>query len=291
MRLIMSNKKTPSLYRNSTSSNSGIPQLYQTQKSHKSFSIGIGSYNKTSFQQSSTKKLLLLIILVIAVISIVSILNSNFGVVEEETNSTITIENPTTTLIGNDSVGSVSKSGPYGNSNSSVKIAYVFGVHPRENKSHRLMKQALDEKENNLSYSYYIYQINVTENPDDFSQSRENGQYLAKNYIVPDILNDTFNAAIDCHYSDGSWGVERFVFTSVENNTTSYKLSQDLAEHFEWLEYYSPQEAASSPEYLISPLNKGGVPSIIYESYSYDNDTTTLEHDKEFISFVDQWKF
>ncbi|MBE6493859.1 MAG: hypothetical protein E7Z84_04520 [Methanosphaera stadtmanae] len=289
----MSNKKTPSLYRNSTSTNSGIPKLKQTQKlkSYKSFPIRINSTNITSFQQNSTKKLLLFIILIIAVILIVSILNSNFGVVEEETNSTTTIVNPTTTLIGNDSIGSVSKSGPYGNSNSTIKIAYIFGVHPRENGSHRLMEQALHEKENNLSYSYYIYQINVTENSTDFSQSRDNGQNLAKKYIVPNILNDTFNAAIDCHYSDGSWGVERFVFTSVENNSISYKLSQDLAEHFDWLEYYNPKDSASSPKYLITPLNEGGVPSIIYESYSYDNNTTTLEHDKEFISFVDQWNF
>lgn len=34
------------------------------------------------------------------------------------------------TVLGNTSYGSVAKEGPYGNSSSHVKIAYIVGVHP-----------------------------------------------------------------------------------------------------------------------------------------------------------------
>ena len=296
MRLTMSNKKrSPSLYRNSTSSNTGkTPSIIHDKKGYdkKNFQIpALPQFNINSLQ-SPAYMMLILIVLIIIVIATVSVLNGNFGVTTEENNTTETVEiEPTTTLIGNNSLGSVSKTGPYGNPNSNVKIAYILGVHPREEGAHRLMEQALLSKENNLTYCYYIYKVNVTENPDDFSQSRNNGEKLANEYAVPDIINESFDATIDCHYSDGSWNVERFVFTSVENNTMSYELSNGLAENFEWLEYYNPGSDASSPDFVMTPLNQKGIASILYEAYTKDNETVTLEHDKEFISFIDQWNF
>ena len=50
---------------------------------------------------------------------------------------------PTTTLISNNSIGSVYKEGPYGTNSSNVSVAYILGVHPREKGAHKLMEQAL----------------------------------------------------------------------------------------------------------------------------------------------------
>ena len=70
-----------------------------------------------------------------------------------------------TTPLGNNSLGNVHKEGPYGNTKSNVSIAYILGVHPRENGAHRLMEQAFKENADSLNCSYYIYKINVTESP------------------------------------------------------------------------------------------------------------------------------
>ncbi|MBQ2832027.1 hypothetical protein [Methanobrevibacter sp.] len=195
-----------------------------------------------------------------------------------------------TIQLGNNSIGYVEKEGPYGNTSSPIKIAYLVGVHPRESGAHSLMLDAFNQKQENLSYCYYIYKVNVTSDSSDFSQSRMNGQLLAQEFAVPDMINESFNLVVDCHYSNGAWGVSRFVFTPVENNTQSYSIAQDMGDNFDWLKYYLPPNP-SSPEYVTTPLNEGGVPAIIYEAYTEDDNNDTLEHDIQLIEFIDNWNF
>jgi len=38
-------------------------------------------------------------------------------------------------ILGNESIGYVTKEGSYGNLESSTKIAYILGIHPRESRS------------------------------------------------------------------------------------------------------------------------------------------------------------
>lgn len=195
-----------------------------------------------------------------------------------------------TTHLGNNSLGSVEKIGPYGNANSPVKIAYILGVHPREKGSHEKFEKALLNKSSNLSYCYYIYKINVTKDSTDYDQSRINGQKLAREFAVPNIVNETYNLTVDVHYSNGAWGVASFVFTPNESDNVSYTLCQNLVKHFTWLSYYTTEEA-TSPEYVTGPIENGGVPAIVYEAYTEDSDNTTIEHAKEVIDYIDNWDF
>lgn len=205
-------------------------------------------------------------------------------------NNNAEIENPPSTLIGNNSIGTVSVEGPYGNGNSDIKIAYILGVHPREEGAHRLMEEALKNRSSDLNKSYYLYKINVTSDSTNFDQSRINGQILAQEYAVPDMIENNYTAAVDVHYSNGYWGVSRFVFTPRENNTLSNQLAHAIADNFEWLSYYVPPDP-TSPTYVTEPLNDGGVASLIYEAYTGDSNNVTLEHDKEIIDFIDNWDF
>ncbi|MCD7781660.1 MAG: hypothetical protein LUG89_03065, partial [Methanosphaera sp.] len=229
---------------------------------------------KEKFYKHKFKIILLLLAIIILFIIFTIQINNNYS------------NNTTTVQIANTSIGSVTKTGPYGNTSSDVKIAYVLGVHPRENGSHTLFKQAFLEDESDLQYCYYIYQINVTANATDFNQSRSNGQQLAYDYVVDDIINDSFDFVMDIHYCDGTWGEERFVFTSVKENILSYNISYTMAQTFEWLDYYEPSNP-TSPEYLMSPLNNAGITTILYESYMYDDNNTTLEYDHDVIEFID----
>jgi hypothetical protein len=234
------------------------------------------------------KKTMNIIGIIVLVLVLLFIISVNIG--NTDTNTEVEKVAPTTILLGNNSIGKAYKEGPYGNSSSDIKIAYILGVHPREKGAHKLMEQALKEKADTLNYTYYLYKINVTSASTDFSQSRLNGQKLAKEYVVPDIINNNFTFAIDVHYSNGHWGVSRFVFTPCENNTLSNQLGHDLANNFDWLKYYIPTDP-SSPQYVTGPLNDGGVSAIIYEAYTEDANNITLEHDKEIIDFIDNWQF
>ena len=63
-------------------------------------------------------------------------------------------------LLGKNDLGSVHIHGPFGNSKSNIKIAYLIGMHPLESKSHRALFDMLTSKDD-LNYCYYIYNINV----------------------------------------------------------------------------------------------------------------------------------
>jgi hypothetical protein len=232
--------------------------------------------------------LLIVCIIILLLIMIFTVNSDN----ETVTNNTTQEEKilPSTINIGNNSLGYVVKEGPYGNTSSDVKIAYILGVHPREKGAHKLMEQSFKEKADNLNYCYYIYKVNVTENPTGFSASRMNGQKLAKEFIVPDAISNNITFAVDSHYSNGAWGVERFIFTPDKKNELSYTLSKSIADNFDWIVYFTPDNP-TSPRYLTGPLNEGGVAAVIYEAYTEDNNNVTLEHDRELIDYIDNWNF
>lgn len=227
------------------------------------------------------------IIVIILVIVMIFVVATHLPSFDEGESDTI---QATTTLIGNNSIGAVYKEGPFGNNDSDVSIAYILGVHPRESGAHKLMEQALKEKADTLNHTYYLYKINVTSESTDYSQSRMNGQTLARDYAVPDMINNNFTFAIDAHYSNGYWGVSRFVFTPNQTNQLSYQLGNAIADNFDWMSYYVPPDP-TSPEYVTGPLNDGGVSAIIYEAYTDDDNNVTLEHDLELVDFIDNWNF
>ena len=272
------NNKPPSLYRKET--NQRTPSYGRNSQKRNFGGIFSGIFTWIGRNRKITRNIILILILLLAVFLVVShIPNSNDNTGENS---------PTTTQLGNNSLGSVSKEGPYGNANSNVSIAYILGVHPRENGAHRLMEKAFKENADSLNCSYYIYKINVTQNPTDYEESRLNGQQLGKEFVVPDIINNNFTAAVDAHYSNGNWGVERFVFTPNENNTLSSQLGHAIANNFPWMTYFTPTNP-TSPQYVTGPLNDGGVGAIIYEAYTEDDNNVTLDHDREMVKFIDKW--
>lgn len=233
-----------------------------------------------------------LIIGCVVILFLLMIFTINIDNTTNQTSDTEEVEEivATTVTLGNNSLGSVYKEGPYGNTSSDIKIAYIIGVHPREQGAHRLMEQAFKEKADNLKYCYYLYRVNVTKNPTDYSASRMNGQKLANEYIVPDAINNNMTFAVDAHYSNGNWGVSRFIFTPNEENILSSQLGHAITDNFDWITYYTPPNP-TSPDYLTIPLNNGGVSAIIYEAYVKDDNNVTLEHDRELIDFIDNWNF
>lgn len=264
----------------------------KTNYDKKSNSVNVPKIKMGSIPPISRKNLLIIIAVLFLLLIMIFTVNmkTDEGNNSANNNSSEIEIVPTTVLLGNNSLGNVYKEGPFGNTNSDIKIAYIIGVHPREKGAHRLMEEAFKEKVVDSNYCYYLYRVNVTQNPTDYDGSRLNGQELANTYIVPDAITNNFTFAVDCHYSNGAWGVERFVFTPRENNTLSYELGQSIADNFDWITYYTPPNP-TSPAYLTEPLNNGGVSSIIYEAFTEDDNNITLEHDKELFEFIDNWNF
>lgn len=188
-------------------------------------------------------------------------------------------------VIGSDELGTVERLGPYGNHDSSIRIAIITGVHPLEAKAHSAMIQAVEENSDSLRYMYIIYHVNVTRAPSDYEKGRMAGQILARRYVVPDISAGDYDLAVDVHSNRGNYAMRRFVFTPLPEER-SRRIALELSSRISWLSYHFP-ESQTSPAYVTEPLIRNGTPAILYENFMYQDQSRTLENAREFLMTLD----
>ena len=188
--------------------------------------------------------------------------------------------------IGKNSIGTVTLEGPYGNANSSVKVAYILGQHPRESNAHDAIYDSLLNNSDYLNYSYYVYRINVTAESDDFEESRMNGQLLAQDYVVSDIIKNDYSLAIDIHSSNGGYVQDPYIFAPLSNDTVAYDAANNVTKALSYVIYYEPA-SYSSPQYSTIPIDDGGVPAIVFEMRGNPDHSLETEAN-QFIHVIDK---
>ena len=188
--------------------------------------------------------------------------------------------------IGKNSIGTVTLEGPYGNANSSVKVAYILGQHPRESNAHDAIYDSLLNNSDYLNYSYYVYRINVTAESDDFEESRMNGQLLAQDYVVKDALKNGYDLVIDIHASNGGYVQDPYIFAPVSNDTVAYEAANNVTKAISYVIYYEPA-SYSSPQYSTIPIDEGGIPAIVFEMRGNPDHSLETEAN-QFIHIVDK---
>ncbi|MCL2156669.1 MAG: adhesin [Methanobrevibacter sp.] len=195
--------------------------------------------------------------------------------------------------LGSNSRGTVELIGPIGNKNSNVKIAFIVGVHPLEYKVHDTLYDSLIAKSNSLNYCYYIYKINVTDNPDNYDIGRMNGQLLAKEFVVPDAISKNYDLVIDIHSNQGtnggSYKETNFIFAPL-NEANSKAFADKIIANIPPLLYYYP-ESQTSPNYVTIPIMKSGTPTIVYETYMYESNEITKDYINKLITTIDNLKY
>ena len=181
-----------------------------------------------------------------------------------------------------------------GNPNSK-RIAYVVGVHPLENETHKTLLKILPNM-TNLNYSYDIYIINVTQDighygdgASDNSPGRQNGQNLALKYVYPHIKDGGYELVVDVHSNVGAYPYKTFVFSPVKESL-SVDYAHQIADSSQNISYYSPESTTSGP-YLTIPLNEKGVPAFYYEEYSFAPQSEKDMHMLELIYNIDNLNF
>ena len=208
-------------------------------------------------------------------------------------NSSSTAE-VTRELVGNDSTGSVEVIKNLGNPDGK-KIAYVVGVHPLENDTHKTFLNIMPTL-TDLNYCYDVYVINVSEDfstygellPDD-QPGRQTGQDLALKYVYPQIVNGSYELAVDVHAHGGAYGDHNtFVFSQV-SGFEGENLGQNVSGSTQNISYYDPQFTTSGP-YLTVPLNENGVPAFYFEENSFISQDIKDLHMLELIKAVDNLK-
>lgn len=175
------------------------------------------------------------------------------------------------------------------------RIAYVVGIHPLENLTHKTLVKILPNM-SNLNNCYDIYIINVTEDVGYYGDGldnyenpgRQNGQNLAYEYVYPQIVNGNYDLAIDVHSNIGAYPYKTFVFSPV-NEGLGQEYANAIANACQNITYYTPDSTTSGP-YLTIPLNENGIPAFYYEEYSFAPQDVKDSHMIELISAVDNLK-
>lgn len=233
------------------------------------------------------KKEYIVILLLLAVIFALAISIVNVGHTEEIESY---ISNTSSQLLANDTIGSVEVIRNIGNPDGK-RIAYVVGLHPLENQTHRTLVNLLPTL-TDLNYCYDIYIVNVTEDighygdgSSDDSPGRQHGQDLALKYVYPQIVDGDYELAVDVHSNVGAYPYQTFVFSPVKEGLGvdyAHNVSEDAVN----ISYYSPESTTSGP-YLTIPLNENGVPAFYYEEYSFAPQDVKDVHMLELIYAVD----
>jgi hypothetical protein len=196
--------------------------------------------------------------------------------------------------LGENNLGTVHLHGPYGNMESKVKIAYNIGMHPLESKSHRALFDTLISKNDELNHQYYIYNINVIGKLDEMTEGRMDGQLLAQEFVAPHIIGNDYDFFVDIHSNKGQRGPGKYEKTNFifapgfDEKSTEYM--NILLSQISEICYYAP-EYRTSPEYITIPVVDSGVPTVVYETFSYEAMSKTYELASLLVDFVDKLDF
>ncbi len=228
--------------------------------------------------------ILLAVILVFCILIASSLLESGSPVVSHE-------------VLANDSQdpGTVEVIRNIGNPDGK-RIAYVVGVHPLENLTHKTLVKLLPNI-SNLRNSYDVYIINVTEDVGYYGDGldnyenpgRQNGQNLAYRYVYPEIVKGNYDLAIDIHSNIGAYEYRTFVFSPIKEGL-GQKYANDVADACPDIANFAPDSTTSGP-YLTIPLNENGIPAFYYEEYSFAPQDAKDAHMMELILSVDNLQF
>lgn len=173
--------------------------------------------------------------------------------------------------LGSNENGTVHLYKSIGNTSSNVRIAYIIGVHITENAVHKALFDELTNKSSELNYCYDIYKINVVpigKPIDDINRMR--GQLLGRDYVVPEAIKNNYSLVVDVHSNQGgAYVITNFVFAPAQDNVSKVIATKIINDNPGLQEYFPASQ--TSPAYVTLPIQRSGTPTVLYETYKYED--------------------
>ena len=173
--------------------------------------------------------------------------------------------------LGSNDNGTVYLYKSIGNTSSNVRIAYIIGVHVTENAVHKALFDELTNKSSELNYCYDIYKINVVpigKPIDDINRMR--GQLLGRDYVVPEAIKNNYSLVVDVHSNQGgAYVITNFAFAPAQDNVSKAIATKIINDNPGLQEYFPASQ--TSPAYVTFPIQRSGTPTVLYETYKYED--------------------
>lgn len=163
-------------------------------------------------------------------------------------------------------LGTVDKT-VYGNNNSSTELVLIAGIHPREPLAIGPEIEAAKQFAQNHDVKFTVYHVNVTKDPTEYQPSRDNGESLVHDFVVPDIRNTNGKAVIISHSHVEGYG-EGFYLATPAMDKESVDISEKIANSSDF--NYFPRNVskpveATSAVLVSNPIAESGYPTFVYE--------------------------
>ena len=155
----------------------------------------------------------------------------------------------------------------FGNNTSDTEIVLIAGIHPRETLAIEPEIEAARQFSESHDVKFIVYHVNVTNNPRDYQPSRDQGEGLVHDFIVPDINNTNAQAVIISHSHIEGYG-EGYYLATPEMDNASVNISERIANSSDF-GYYPRNESkpieATSAILVSNPIAHAGYPTFVYE--------------------------
>lgn len=156
----------------------------------------------------------------------------------------------------------------YGCSTSEESIALITGIHPREKLSiDPEIKAAREYADEHSKVNIIHYQVNVTQDADDYDKGRANGEKLVHDYVNPDVTRSNANCVIISHSHMEDYG-EGYYLATPEMDDKSVEIAKKIhaTSDFGYYPRTGNESYKSTSAQLVScPIAKAGYPTFVYE--------------------------
>lgn len=155
----------------------------------------------------------------------------------------------------------------YGNPNSTTEIVLIAGIHPREPLSIEPELKAAEEFAKTHDVKFTTYHVNVTKDATEYQASRDNGESLVHDYIVPDISKTKAKSVIISHSHIEGYGEGYYLATPAMDDpsvTIAEKIANESSFRYFPTDKSKPLEATSA-KLVSKPIADAGYPTFVYE--------------------------
>lgn len=171
-----------------------------------------------------------------------------------------------TSVLGSDTRGKVTKE-VLGSAEATSTVAVVTGIHPREKLSRHAVSAVVDQYPLQGNQQIVHYDIQVTKSPQDYYLGRKNGEGLAAQYILPDLLKNNYDVVLVCHNHEPGYGAG-FYLATPKIDAGSVALAENVEKILPEFNYYratSSMEPGTSTLSFTGPVATAGYRTLVYE--------------------------
>lgn len=210
--------------------------------------------------------------------------------IQQDTQHSIQLDEYTT-IIGNNSNGTVYKI-TCGNNSSDDTAIVILGVHSLESGIHNATNESIINftKDNSLNKKFIVYFIKLNFkdsglNTSDYDTNRHMGEMLANEYVLPDIEKYDPYVIIDVHEMESYWDKQRYVGVIDNKSSVTMDYAYKLGENLSYPVY--TVNAGTSPEWVTKPLAKNNYNVILFETAQIDTQHNKTQTARDLVRTLD----